>query len=126
MLPAIEDDGVVLADSSVICAYLERTRPEGSIYPKDAAQFGHALWIEELVDNGLAPHLLRGLLMQRVFAFRRRGSVSAVASLPAERAGTGQLQESGYRASAGGRRRGRPGHAFMRGESCRLCAHRPA
>jgi glutathione S-transferase len=68
LIPAIEDDGVVLADSSVICAYLERTRPDRSIYPKDAAQFGHALWIEELVDSGLAPHVLRGLLMQRVFA----------------------------------------------------------
>jgi glutathione S-transferase len=26
------------------------------------------LWIEEFVDGGLAPHVLRGLLMQRVFA----------------------------------------------------------
>jgi glutathione S-transferase len=68
LIPAIEDGDVVLADSSAICAYLERTRPGVSLYPQDPAQFARALWIEELVDSGLAPHVLRGLLMQRVFA----------------------------------------------------------
>ena len=68
LIPAIEDGDFVLADSSVICAYLERTRAGRPLYPADARQFAQALWIEELVDSGLAPHVLRGLLMQRVFA----------------------------------------------------------
>lgn len=68
LIPVIDDDGFVLQDSSVICAYLERTRPVRAIYPADAKQFAHALWIEEVADGGLAPHVLRGLLMQRVFA----------------------------------------------------------
>src|SRR5262245_12491782 len=68
LIPAIEDDGVTAADSSVICLYLERTRPKPSIYPSDPKQFAQALWVEEFVDGGLAQHVLRGLLMQRVFA----------------------------------------------------------
>lgn len=68
LIPAIEYDGVTLADSSVICLYLERRHAKPSIYPSDARAYGQALWIEEFVDSGLAPHVLRGLLMQRVFA----------------------------------------------------------
>ena len=68
LIPAIEDGGFTLADSSVICQYLERAYPGPSLYPGDARQFARVLWIEEFVDGGLAPHVLRGLLMQRVFA----------------------------------------------------------
>jgi glutathione S-transferase len=68
LIPAIEDGDFTLADSSVICQYLERAHPGVALYPGDARQFARALWIEEFVDSGLAPHVLRGLLMQRVFA----------------------------------------------------------
>ena len=68
LIPAIEDDGVRLANSSVINLYLERRQPKPPIYPQEAGAYGQALWIEEFVDSGLAPHVLRGLLMQRVFA----------------------------------------------------------
>jgi glutathione S-transferase len=67
-IPAIEDDEFRLADSSVICQYLERTHPRPALYPSDAGGFAKALWIEEFVDSGLQQHVLRGLLMQRVFA----------------------------------------------------------
>jgi glutathione S-transferase len=68
LIPVVQDGEVTLADSSVIGLYLERRYPEQSLYPADAAAYAHALWIEEFVDSGLAPHVLRGLLMQRVFA----------------------------------------------------------
>jgi glutathione S-transferase len=68
LIPAIEDGDMRLADSSAICLYLQRKYPEPSIYPADLRAYGHALWIEEYIDSGLAPHVLRGLLMQRVFA----------------------------------------------------------
>jgi glutathione S-transferase len=68
LIPAIEDGDVRLADSSVICQYLQRKHPEPSIYPTDLHAYARALWLEEYVDGGLAPHVLRGLLMQRVFA----------------------------------------------------------
>ncbi len=69
-IPAIEDEGCALADSSVINLYLEQRYPARSIYPSDAQQYGRALWIEEYVDGALAPHVLHDLLMQRVFAPR--------------------------------------------------------
>ena len=70
LIPAIEHDGQALADSSVICLYLDRVHPQPAIYPSDPKHYARALWLEEFVDGGLAPHVLRGLLMQRVFAPR--------------------------------------------------------
>jgi glutathione S-transferase len=46
-----EDDGYTLPDSSCILAYLERTRPEPSLYPKDAKDYGRALFLEEYADT---------------------------------------------------------------------------
>jgi len=67
-IPVVEEDGFSLADSSVICLYLERRHPQPSLYPTDAREYAQALWIEEFVDSGLQQHVLRGLLLQRVFA----------------------------------------------------------
>jgi glutathione S-transferase len=68
LIPAIQDGDFTLADSSVICQYLDRAYSGPALYPGDARQYARVLWIEEFVDGGLAPHVLRGLLMQRVFA----------------------------------------------------------
>ena len=70
LIPAMRDGQCTLADSSVICQYLERRHGGAALLPADPAQLGRALWIEEYVDSGLAPHVLKGLLMQRVFAPR--------------------------------------------------------
>lgn len=70
LIPVLQDGDVTLADSSVIAAYLEKRHPEPAFYPADPAGYARALWIEEFVDSGLAPHVLRGLLLQRVFAPR--------------------------------------------------------
>ena len=69
-IPVLQSSDLTVADSSVICQYIERIHPSPSIYPSDPAAFARALWIEEFVDGGLAPHVLHGLLMQRVFAPR--------------------------------------------------------
>src|SRR4051812_9655448 len=68
LIPAIEDGDFALADSSVICQYFDRAYPGARLYPQEPRLYARALWIEEFVDAGLAPHVLRGLLMQRVFA----------------------------------------------------------
>jgi glutathione S-transferase len=68
LIPIIEDGDFTLADSTAICQYLDRAYPGVSLYPGDARQFARVVWLEEFVDGGLAPHVLRGLLMQRVFA----------------------------------------------------------
>jgi glutathione S-transferase len=52
-VPGWKDDRGSLADSSVICAYLERVKPEPALYPKDAYDYARALWFEEYGDSAL-------------------------------------------------------------------------
>ena len=54
-IPAFRDGDRTLADSSVICAYLERKHPEPPLYPSDPYDYARALWFEEYGDSGLAP-----------------------------------------------------------------------
>src|SRR5262245_53381744 len=69
LIPVLVDGDLTLADSSVICQYLDRAYPgTTSLYPGDARQYAKSLWIEEFVDSATSQHVLRGLLMQRVFA----------------------------------------------------------
>ena len=53
---SIAEEGVAgtIADSSAICAYLERKHPEPSLYCEDAFAHGRALMVEEYVDTTLA------------------------------------------------------------------------
>jgi glutathione S-transferase len=52
-IPAWQDGDRTLADSSVICAYLERVHPEPPLYPADPYEYGRALWFEEYGDTAL-------------------------------------------------------------------------
>jgi glutathione S-transferase len=54
-IPAFRDGDVTLADSSVIIAYLEKTKAEPALYPSDPRDYARALWFEEYGDGGLAP-----------------------------------------------------------------------
>lgn len=51
---ATEGAAGTIADSSAICAYIERKHPEPSLYCTDAFAHGRALMIEEYVDTTLA------------------------------------------------------------------------
>ena len=52
-VPACTDERGALSDSSVICAYLERAKPEPPLYPRDPYEFARALWFEEYGDTAL-------------------------------------------------------------------------
>ena len=52
-IPAYRDGDKTLADSSVICAYLERTHPNPPLYPSEPYEYARALWFEEYADGGL-------------------------------------------------------------------------
>jgi len=52
-IPVYEEDGFVIADSSVICAYIERTHPSPALYPQDAKKYAQALWFEEYFDGAM-------------------------------------------------------------------------
>lgn len=69
-IPVLEEDGRTLPDSSVICAYLERTHPEPALYPSDPFEFGRALWFEEYGDSILAQTIGGGLFFQKIVAPR--------------------------------------------------------
>jgi glutathione S-transferase len=52
-IPVVEDAGLVIPDSSVIIAWLERSYPALPLYPADAGRFARALWLEEYADTRL-------------------------------------------------------------------------
>lgn len=67
-IPALIDGEVALCDSSVICLYLERTRPEPPLYPAAAADYGRALWLEEYADTALAAVATFGTFGRKIVA----------------------------------------------------------
>jgi glutathione S-transferase len=69
-IPAYQDGDRTLADSSVIIAYLEKTKPEPSLYPSDAYDYARALWFEEYGDGGLAPIVGGKVFFPKVIAPR--------------------------------------------------------
>jgi glutathione S-transferase len=54
-IPALRDGDRTLADSSVICAYLERRFPKPALLPDDPYDHARALWFEEYMDGGVVP-----------------------------------------------------------------------
>ena len=64
-IPAYRDGDVTLADSSIICAYLERVHPSPALYPTGPYDYARALWFEEYGDGGLS-----GVAGPKIF-FRR-------------------------------------------------------
>ncbi len=63
-IPVFEEDGTVIPDSSVICAYLEKTRPEPRLYPEDPKDYARALFLEEYSDTKL-PEVLGPVFFER-------------------------------------------------------------
>lgn len=54
-IPALAHGDLKLADSSVICQYLERAFPETQhLYPLDAAEYAKVLWFEKFADYEVA------------------------------------------------------------------------
>lgn len=65
-IPVVALDGFELADSSVICAYLEQTHPAPALYPVEAKARARALWLEEYCDGTLFREVVHGLFFQNV------------------------------------------------------------
>jgi glutathione S-transferase len=65
-IPAYEDDYVALADSTVICQYLEEKYPQNPLYPKDRAEKARAMWFEEYSDTHLRDVLMQGYFYEKV------------------------------------------------------------
>ncbi len=67
-VPALRDERGTLADSSVICAYLDRAYPDPQLYPSDPYLYGRALWFEEYGDTGLVAVIGLQIFRERVIA----------------------------------------------------------
>lgn len=52
-MPALDDDGYTLADSSAICHYLEAKQPTPALIPSDAKARGTTIWYDEFADTVL-------------------------------------------------------------------------
>jgi glutathione S-transferase len=65
-IPVLIDGPVTLADSSVICQYLEDRHPQPALYPRDVAQRAQARWLEEFADTRMGDVIIWRLFNQRV------------------------------------------------------------
>ncbi len=86
-MPAIDDDGYRLADSSAIIHYLEAKHPEPELIPADPQLRGRTIWWEEFGDTLLAACSGK-LFFNRVVAphvLKREGDLAAAAQAEAGR-----------------------------------------
>ena len=68
-IPVLIDDAVTLADSSVICAYLDERYPEPALFPQGPQLRARARWLEEYADTRMGEvfiwHLFNQLVIRR-------------------------------------------------------------
>lgn len=68
-IPVLMDDSVTLADSTVICEYLDERYPEPSLFPQGAQLRARARWLEEFADTRMGEvfiwHLFNQLVIRR-------------------------------------------------------------
>lgn len=57
-IPALEDEGFRLADSSAILWYLERRHPSPALVPTDPKALGRAVWFDKFGDTELFSKLI--------------------------------------------------------------------
>ena len=65
-VPVLIDDNGALADSTVICEYLDERYPSPGLYPQDVAQKAQARWLEEFADSRLGQVFVWNLYNQTV------------------------------------------------------------
>ena len=83
-IPVVADEDLVVRDSSVICAYLERVHPDRPIYPRETNDFVQALWMEEYADGTIFREVVHGLFFQKVVRpniLRQMTDTAAIAAI---------------------------------------------
>jgi len=90
-IPAIDDDGFLLADSSAIAHYLDAKYPELAVLPADPQARAKAIWFDEVADTVImaagGPMLFNRLIAPKVLG--QSGDEAAAAA--AEEAVAGRL-----------------------------------
>jgi glutathione S-transferase len=65
-IPALEDGNHKLADSGVICQYLDAKQPSPGLYPQDPYLRARTLWLEKFADYELAPLCTFAIFRNRI------------------------------------------------------------
>jgi glutathione S-transferase len=78
-IPSLDAEGFCIAESEVICEYLEDIHPEPSLIPGDATQRARARMISRITDLYIAPHNT-GLIRQQNPANRDQEMVDKAAA----------------------------------------------
>ncbi len=65
-IPVLIDDRVTLADSSVICEYLDERYPSPPLFPSGAERRARARWLEEFADTRMGEVFIWRLFNERV------------------------------------------------------------
>lgn len=66
LVPAIDDDGFRLADSTAITLYLERRQPQPALLPKDDQAYGAALALDAWVGGSLFRDVIHPIFHNQV------------------------------------------------------------
>lgn len=85
-MPAMDDDGFLLADSSAIIHYLEAKHPEPALIPADPQERGRVIWWDEFGDTVFAACSGK-MFFNRIVAPKflgRDGDLAAAAAAEAE------------------------------------------
>lgn len=78
-IPVLKDGDLVLADSSIICTYLDNKYPANSLHPLEPVALAKVQWFEKFADYELAPLLTFTVFRQRVLAGLRGGQTDEAA-----------------------------------------------
>lgn len=65
-IPVLIDGDVCLADSTVICEYLEEAYPQTPLFPEDRKERARGRWLEEYADTRMGEVLIWHLYNQRI------------------------------------------------------------
>jgi glutathione S-transferase len=66
LIPAIDDNGYVLADSTAIALYLERKHPEPALLPSEPENYGRALFLDAWAGSALFRAVVHPLFHHQV------------------------------------------------------------
>jgi glutathione S-transferase len=66
LIPVMQDGAFTLADSSAICAYLERVHPQPSVVPSAPRDHATALWFEQFAGGALFREVVHPLFHETV------------------------------------------------------------
>jgi glutathione S-transferase len=88
LIPAIDDGGYVLADSTAIVLYLERRSEEPALLPRDPSEYGRALFLDSWAGSELFRRVIHPIFRQQVVAprIRKERSNDAVIAAALEKA----------------------------------------